>query len=235
MKGVWTTCAVLVAALAFCATPALASTTIGWGGTGGDNLPCSGNEHWVLAPAQGVTSATLTIDGVDYVMSQSGQGSFAVDTDVGFDGSQSVSVTYEGDNDQAHLQLSHCDSGETTGGETTAGETTAGETTAGETTAGETTAGETTAGETTAGETTAGETTAGETTAGETTGGSAGGTTGSGGVSGATGGTTGGTSAAPSGGSLPFTGLPMWIPLLVAAGLLVTGVALLRRRPGEVS
>jgi hypothetical protein len=134
----------------------------------------------------------------------------------------------------SHVEFGISTGGETTAGETTAGETTAGETTAGETTAGETTAGETTAGETTAGETTAGETTAGETTAGETTGGSAGGTTGSGGVSGTTGGTTGGTSAAPSGGNLPFTGLPLWIPLLVAGGLLGTGVALLRRRRGEV-
>jgi hypothetical protein len=59
-------------------------------------------------------------------------------------------------------------------------------------------------------------------------------TTGTGGVSGGTtGGTTGGT--APTGGELPFTGLPIWIPLLAAAGLLASGVVLVRRRKGELS
>src|SRR4249919_2495415 len=57
-----------------------------------------------------------------------------------------------------------------------------------------------------------GETTTGGTTTGGTT---TGGTTGSGGVIGSTtGGTTGGT--AETGGELPFTGLPVWIPVLLA-------------------
>ena len=111
--------AAALAALALYATPAFATggTTIQWGGHGSENLPCSGGEHWVLSPAKGIESATLYIDGVAYPMTQNGVGgSYAADTNVGFDGSQSVWVTYFGDNDQAFLKLSHCDSGETTTG-----------------------------------------------------------------------------------------------------------------------
>jgi hypothetical protein len=220
---------VFVAALAtaaFFSTSALASTTIGWGGQGSENLPCSGNEHWVLAPAKDITSATLTLDGVNYAMTQSGQGSFSVDTNVGFDGSQSVSVTYEGDNDSAHLQLSHCDSGETTGG-TTGGDT-GGDT--GGTTGGDT--GGTTGGDT--GGTSGGDT--GGDTGGTTGGGTTGGTTGTGGVLGSTtGGTTGGSPGAQTGGELPFTGLPVWVPLALAGAFLASGAFfLLRRKENEV-
>jgi hypothetical protein len=60
------------------------------------------------------------------------------------------------------------------------------------------------------------------------------GTTGtsSGGVSaGTTGGTTGGSPGAqPAAGALPFTGLPVWIPLLAAFGLVAGGFLVLRRR-----
>jgi hypothetical protein len=223
---------VFVAALAtaaFFATSALASTTIGWGGQGSENLPCSGNEHWVLAPAKDITSATLTLDGVSYTMTQSGQGSFSVDTDVGFDGSQSVSVTYEGDNDSAHLQLSHCDSGETTGG-TTGGDT-GGDT--GGTTGGDT-GGDT--GGTTGGDTggTSGGDTGGD-TGGTTGGGTTGGTTGTGGVLGSTtGGTTGGSPGAQTGGELPFTGLPVWVPLALAGAFLASRAFFqLRRQENE--
>jgi hypothetical protein len=82
------------------------------------------------------------------------------------------------------------------------------------------------------------------TTTGGTTTGSAttttGGTTGAGEVSpggtgGTTGGTTGGVAGAQAGGELPFTGLPVWIPLLAAAALLSGGALLLRRRRGEPS
>jgi hypothetical protein len=86
---------------------------------------------------------------------------------------------------------------------------------------------------TTGSETTGSETTGNETTGNETTGG---GTTGTGGVSGGTtGGTTGGTAATPSGGNLPFTGLPVWVPLLAAAAMLASGILLVRRRNGELS
>jgi len=252
---------VFVAALAtaaFFATSALASTTIGWGGQGSENLPCSGNEHWVLAPAKDITSATLTLDGVNYAMTQSGQGSFSVDTNVGFDGSQSVSVTYEGDNDSAHLQLSHCDSGETTGGTTggdTGGDTggTTGGDTGGDTggTTGGDTGGDTggTTGGDTGGDTggTTGGDTGGDTggtsggdtggdTGGTTGGGTTGGTTGTGGVLGSTtGGTTGGSPGAQTGGELPFTGLPVWVPLALAGAFLASGAFfLLRRKENEV-
>jgi hypothetical protein len=72
---------------------------------------------------------------------------------------------------------------------------------------------------------TTGDTTGGTTTTGGATGGTSGG---SGGVSGA--GTTGGVAGAEVGGELPFTGIPVWAPLLVAIGFLAAGFALLRRR-----
>ena len=63
-----------------------------------------------------------------------------------------------------------------------------------------------------------------------------GGTTGSGGVIGATtGGTTGGSPGAETGGELPFTGLPVWIPVLLAFALLGSGGFLLRRKRDDVS
>jgi hypothetical protein len=97
---------------------------------------------------------------------------------------------------------------------------------------GGTTGGDTSGGDT-GGGTTGGDT-GGGTTGGDTTGG---GTTGTGGASGGgTGGTAGATSGgvagAQAGGELPFTGLPVWIPLLVGAALL-SGGALLRRAAGR--
>src|SRR5262245_29892521 len=165
MKRFFVVALVSLAALALYSAPSFATsgTTIGWEGHGSENLPCSGNEHWVLSPAKGITSATLYIDGVPYAMSQNGNGSYSADTNVGFDGSQSVSVTYFGDNDSAFLKLSHCDSGQTTGGTTTGG------------TDGGTTTGGTDGGTTTGG--TDGGTTTGGTTGGTTTGGTTGGTT----------------------------------------------------------
>jgi hypothetical protein len=79
-----------------------------------------------------------------------------------------------------------------------------------------------------------GTTTGGTTTGGTTTGGA---TTGTGGVSGGgtTGGTTGGVAGAQTGGQLPFTGLPVWVPLLVGAALLFGGALLLRRKRDELS
>jgi len=88
------------------------------------------------------------------------------------------------------------------------------------------------------GGTTGGTTTGGTTTGGTTTGGT---TTGTGGVSGGgsgggtTGGTTGGVAGAQTGGELPFTGLPVWVPLLAGAALLSGGALLLRRRRDELS
>jgi hypothetical protein len=116
-----------------------------------------------------------------------------------------------------------CGGGTTTGGDTTGGDTTGGDTTGGDTTGGDTTGGDTTGGDTTGGDTTGGDTTGGDTTTG-------GGTTGTGGV---IGGTTGGSG--DTGGELPFTGLPIWIPILLAGALLSSGVFLLRRRRDDVS
>jgi hypothetical protein len=102
--------------------------------------------------------------------------------------------------------------GGTTGGTTTGGDT-----------GGTTTGGTTTGGTTTGGTTTGGGTTGGGTTGGGTTGG------------GALGSTTGGSPGAETGGELPFTGLPIWIPILLAAGLLASGGLLLRRKRDDVS
>jgi hypothetical protein len=230
MKRFFLVVAAALAALAFGSTLAFAQsgTPIQWQGHGSENLPCSGNEHWVLSPAKGITSATLYIDGVPYAMSQNGAGSYSADTDVGFDGSQSVSVTYFGDNDSAFLKLSHCDSGQSTTGGTTTGGTDGG-TTDGGTTDGGTTDGGTTDGGTTDGGTTDGGTTGGGTTGGGTTGGgTTGGGTGGGDVIGSTTGGSGNT-----GGELPFTGLPIWIPMLLSAALLASGGFLVRRKRGE--
>ena len=92
---------------------------------------------------------------------------------------------------------------------------------------GGTTGGDTTGGDTTGGDTTGGDTTGGDTTGGGTTGG---GTTGTGGAIGNTTGGSGETS-----GELPFTGLPILIPILLAAGLLASGGLLLRRKRDDAS
>ena len=108
-------------------------------------------------------------------------------------------------------------------------------------TTGGTTGGDTTGGDTTGGDTTGGDTTGGDTTGGTGTGGTAGtggtggtttgtGTTGSGGVIGSTTGGSGNTS-----GELPFTGLPIWVPMLLALVLLTSGGFLLRRKRDDVS
>jgi LPXTG-motif cell wall-anchored protein len=75
---------------------------------------------------------------------------------------------------------------------------------------------------------TGGTTTGGTTTGGGTTGG---GTTG-GHVKGST---TGGDPSAGAGGTLPFTGLPVWMPILLAFALLASGGFLLRRKRDEVA
>jgi hypothetical protein len=145
-----------------------------------------------------------------------------------FDFTSSDGFTDQG-SDEAALSC-----GEPTTGGTTTGGTTTGTTTGGTTTGGTTTGGTTTGGTTTGGTTTGGTTTGGTTTGGTTTGGTTvGETTGTGGVSsetsgGTTGGTTGGTSSA--GGNLPFTGLPIWLPVLAGGLLIGVGYRLLKRR-----
>lgn len=67
------------------------------------------------------------------------------------------------------------------------------------------------------------------TTGSPPTGGVSGETTGAGGGE-VSGGTTGGVAGAEAGGNLPFTGLPIWVPLLAGLGLLGSGYMLLRRK-----
>jgi hypothetical protein len=68
-------------------------------------------------------------------------------------------------------------------------------------------------------------TTTGGTTTDETTG-----TPTTGTMGGTTGGTTGGSTPVTPQSDLPFTGLPLWIPMLAAVGMLGSGILLLRRR-----
>jgi hypothetical protein len=175
-----------------------------------------------------------------------------------FDFTSSDGFTSAG-SDEAELSCGGATTGGTTGGTTTGGTT--GGTTTGGTTTGGTTGGTTTGGTTgtttggattgtttggTAGGTTTGGTTTGGTTGGTTTGGTTGGTTTGGATTGTTtggttsgdifgGGTTGGAAGAETGGELPFTGLPIWLPLALAASLVVGGAFLLRRGRDEVS
>jgi hypothetical protein len=242
MKKFFVLLAVLAIA-AIAATPAFASGTVTWTGSGSQHLPCSGGEHWILSGNATVTGATLMFNG-QFVgsFSQSGQGAWSVDTDLGVTADDIGDVTADWTGTGSpQLVLSHCDTATGTTGTTGTGTTTTTGTTG--TTGTTSTTGETTG---TTGETTGTSSgTTGETT-GETTGttgtssGATSGTTGSGGVSGATtggttGGSTGGTAATPSGGNLPFTGLPVWMPLLAAAAMLGSGIFLVRRRKGEVS
>jgi Prealbumin-like fold domain len=102
----------LALSMALLARPAIvqASGTIGWGGNGSDNLPCDNGAHWVLAPADGIDSATLHVGAASYNMTQSGQGSWSADSagPVPSDQTQ-VWVTFTGPGDNSDkLQLSHC-------------------------------------------------------------------------------------------------------------------------------
>jgi hypothetical protein len=224
MKKVLVVLAAAFATAAIAVTPAFAGGTVSWDGNFSGTLPCSGNEHWVLSNSSGVTGAELWVDGADMgAFGQHGQGAWSIDTNIGFDGTQDVSAVWTGEG-SPQLVLSHCEEATSTTTTTTTGGPTTSTTSGGPTTS------TTTAGPTTS--TTSGGPT---TTAGPTTSTAGGPTTGSGGVlgGGTTGGTTGGT--APSGGNLPFTGLPIWIPLLAAASLLASGIMLIRRRKGEIS
>jgi hypothetical protein len=140
-----------------------------------------------------------------------------------FDFTSSDGFTHQG-SDEAALSCGEPTTGGATTGTTTGGTATGGTTTGGTATGGTTTGGTATGGTTTGGTTTGGTATGG-TTVGETTG--------TGGVSsetsgGTTGGTTGGTSSA--GGDLPFTGLPIWLPVLAGGLLISVGYRLLKRR-----
>jgi len=103
--------AIVALALTYLARPAIvhADGSLPWGGNGSDNLPCANGAHWVLAPAFNVDSATLVVDGVEYTMTQNGQGSWAADAAGAVTADSDVSVNFTGDGDlRNHLQLSHC-------------------------------------------------------------------------------------------------------------------------------
>jgi hypothetical protein len=93
------------------ASIALASTTIQWTGQGSESLPCSGGGHWVLT-GQGVTSATMTVNGVVYTMHQNGNGSFAADSNGSLGAGTTASATYEGSPKNPQFVLSHCVAGD---------------------------------------------------------------------------------------------------------------------------
>jgi len=84
------------------------TTKIEWKGNGSENLPCAYGAHWVLAPAQGITGATLQVNGVYYEMAQNGNGSWWANSKGLLETGLSASVEYLGVNNKAHLQLSHC-------------------------------------------------------------------------------------------------------------------------------
>jgi hypothetical protein len=96
-------------AVALMAGPAYGQTTITWTGQGSENLPCPGGAHWVLT-GKGITSATLTVNGVTYPMTQSGQGSWSADstTPLDDDPPPTASATYTGNPRNPQLVLSHC-------------------------------------------------------------------------------------------------------------------------------
>jgi hypothetical protein len=219
--------AAAIAAVALYATPAFATATspITYSGQGIPlNSQCDANNtpylQFNFTFGGNFNPTNVSLSGIS-VVSQSQQGNnvhfiTAYADPASLIGVVKVSWTGEVGN-SANLVISHGCAGttSTTGGtDTTTGGT--------DTTTGGT---DTTTGGT---DTTTGGT---DTTTGGTTG-----TTGTGGVSGSTtGGTTGGTAATPSSGELPFTGLPVWMPLLAAAAMLGTGIVLVRRRKAEGS
>jgi hypothetical protein len=76
--------------------PIAGGTTTAWDGIhGADKLPASGGVHWILADAQGVTNAVLTIDGTTYQMDHHG-GSWSAIVPGPMTGSEDISFTYEG-------------------------------------------------------------------------------------------------------------------------------------------
>jgi hypothetical protein len=99
-------------------TAAIASGTLPWTGHGDENLPCPNGAHWVFTPGgkDSVTAATLTVNGVNYTMQQSGNGSWSADSTTPLTGAVTASVAYVGNLGTGNpgLQLSHCLEGPST-------------------------------------------------------------------------------------------------------------------------
>ena len=222
MKKIVVVLAVAVATLAFYAAPALADQPPDL------QCPSGGTTYDSGSGSQTIDGVTITWGGTSVTVS-GGSATLCVKA---ADGNSGIITLNDGEsydtsaipnNGGQAPAISHIVVYSTTQTTTTGSETTGSETTGNETTGNETTGNETTGNETTGNETTGNETTGNE-------------TTGTGGVSGGTtGGTTGGTAATPSGGNLPFTGLPVWVPLLAAAAMLASGILLVRRRKDEVA
>ncbi len=103
----------IVLALGAFVSPAKADGVIPWTGHGSDELPCLTGGHWVLAPSFGIDSATLTVNGINYAMTQNGSGSWSADSSGPLDVNLTAFVSYTGPGDERdHLQLSHCTEGE---------------------------------------------------------------------------------------------------------------------------
>jgi hypothetical protein len=122
--GVALSAAVVIAATMVGAN-ADGSTTIQWQGQGSDNLPCSSGGHWILADSHGqgwaVTSATLTVNGQSYTMTQNGGGSWSADSNGALDSNSSASatITHSGtlpSSGGPQLVLSSCAAGTGSGG-----------------------------------------------------------------------------------------------------------------------
>ena len=96
---------------------ALAQTgTVQWTGQGADSVgPCESGEdpiiHWVFTTGgnDSVTSAVLTVNGQDFPMSQSGQGSWSADVPGTDPATTTAHVTFTGSlgAGQANLVMSH--------------------------------------------------------------------------------------------------------------------------------
>ncbi len=110
MKKIIFVFAVIVFIMAVNTSTVNADGTIDWAGNGSKNLPCANGGHWVLSPSFGIEApVTLTVDGSDYPMEQSGNGSWSADSEGAIDASVVASVSFTGiGDDQNHLQLSHC-------------------------------------------------------------------------------------------------------------------------------
>lgn len=90
--------------------PASADGTVWWDGNGQNWLPCDTSTHWNLIPGQGVTGATLYVNGIAWQMSQHGGGAWeAYAQALPADPLPEVYAEYTGEgNDNLQVVLSHC-------------------------------------------------------------------------------------------------------------------------------
>lgn len=102
----------LTALLLALAGPASATTVLPWTGQGSENLPCETGGHWVLT-GHGITSASMVVDGTEYVMAQSGNGSFSADSTGEITDSTVAAAAYEGSARNPQFVMSHCADGPT--------------------------------------------------------------------------------------------------------------------------